>query len=121
MALRSIGRLFYGALSLSRRMADEKDFPEPTPWTYGCIKQRRREAVILIQMVSSWRLARRGVSHISRFHDATNAFLSVTQEEAVRCTEPPFTRNEKDHCLVKQRIERSTLVVKANDPEVERG
>ena len=96
-------------------MTDEKDFPEVKPWTYGRIRQRRRESAILI---SSWRLARRGVSHIRRLHPTR---LSQPREKQPQCTEPPFTRNENDHCVVQQRIERSTLVVQAHGPEARRG
>ena len=50
-----------------------------SPWTFGSITGRRREEAILLQLVTSWRLRRAGISHVTRMHDGVNAFLSVRQ------------------------------------------
>ena len=81
-----------------------------SPWTFGSILGRRREA-ILLQLVTSWRLRREGISHLSRMHDGVNAFLSVRQPFIVGAASPPFVANEMDHELVRQHVQMATVRV----------
>ena len=82
-----------------------------SPWTFGSIPGRRREEAILLQLVTSWRLRRAGISHLTRMHDGVNAFLSVRQPYIVDAACPPFVENEMDHELLRQHVQLATVRV----------
>ena len=82
-----------------------------SPWTFGSIPGRRREEAILLQLVTSWRLRRAGISHVTRMHDGVNAFLSVRQPYIVDAARPPFVEKEMDHELLRQHVQQATVRV----------
>ena len=54
---------------------------ENDPWTipdsaYGAVKEKQKEQAITIQMITSWKLARAKICHVTSFLDETNAFGS---------------------------------------------
>ena len=81
MVMCPFGRAFHRSI-LQRGRADSP--LTYSPWTFGSIPGRRREEAILLQLVTSWRLRRAGISHVTRMHDGVNAFLSV-RPSAVHC------------------------------------
>ena len=44
---------------------------------HGGLHHRGREATILVQQISNWRLLQYGISHATMFYDQTNAFGSL--------------------------------------------
>ena len=82
-----------------------------SPWTFGSIPGRRREEAILLQLVTSWRLRRAGISHVTRMHDGVNVFLSVRQPYIVDAARPPFVEKEMDHELLRQHVQQATVRV----------
>ena len=61
--------------------------------------------------MTSWRLRRAGISHVTRMHDGVNAFLSVRQPYIVDAARPPFVENEMDHELLRQHVQLATVRV----------
>ena len=61
--------------------------------------------------MTSWRLRRAGISHVTGMHDGVNAFLSVRQPYIVDAACPPFVENEMDHELLRQHVQLATVRV----------
>ena len=108
MVMCPFGRAFHRSI-LQRGRADSPI--TYSPWTFGSIPGRRREEAILLQLVTSWRLRRAGISHVTRMHDGVNAFLSVRQPYIVDAARPPFVENEMDHELLRQHVQLATVRV----------
>ena len=87
-----------------------------SPWTFSSISGRRREEAILLQLVTSWRLRRAGISHVTRMHDGVNV-LSVRQPYIVDAARPsPFVENEKDHELLQQHVQLARAEERGTNP-----
>ena len=117
MGMCALGRLYYATLCFTKRLEGETPQPPEAAWTYGCVRARRREEAITVQLVTAARLKKQGVSALTGFHDASNVFMSVDHESVIAASLPPFTRCIEDHSLVEQRIRRAT--VRITDAEVD--
>eukprot|EP00959_Pyramimonas_sp_CCMP1952_P202320 4230858-Pyramimonas_sp.AAC.1 len=51
-------------------------------WAHGGISRRRREDAMLVQMNGPARLRREGIHHVTRYHDASNAFYCIHKSRA---------------------------------------
>ena len=108
MVMCPFGRAFHRSILQRGQAAKPLAY---SPWTFGSIPGRRREEAILLQLVTSWRLRRAGISHVTRMHDGVNAFLSVRQPHVVDAACPPFVKNELAHELVRQHVQLATVRV----------
>eukprot|EP00959_Pyramimonas_sp_CCMP1952_P468909 9494029-Pyramimonas_sp.AAC.1 len=99
-----LGRSFYRSM-----MKNKLHFPY---WAHGGISYRRREDAMLVQQCGAARLRGAGVSHITRFHDASNAFYCV-KKEAVEQTIPELVQEGKEEYFM-QRILNSTFIISDN-------
>ena len=62
---------------MAMTMRDSAPKPPYPVWCQGGLKGRRRENATITQQCTSWRLRSIGISHLSRFHDGTNAFYCI--------------------------------------------
>ena len=74
---------------------------------------------MLIQRVVTWRYVRLGYIVLSRFHDAVNAFWSISHRAVTRDIAPPFTRDARDRELMRQRVEGAVLRVETFEGHID--
>ena len=65
----------------------KKDLMLPTTH-HGYERGRRRESALVVQMATTWRLKKLGVSHVDCLHDMTNAFGSSERAAVKRSRRP---------------------------------
>ena len=77
-AMRGLHRICPWGKALGKAITERGPITSIPHYCHGCIKGRRKETALLVQLCGSWRLRQCGLSHVTSFFDQANAFPSVS-------------------------------------------
>ena len=98
-------RLVHGMLTFAKAFYKNLLREQPKPivpeYAYGCVKGRRRETAVAVQLITGARLAMAGFPQVVNFRDVTNAFPSLDTrfifKALIFMTDPMAMQLIKDH------------------------